>query len=192
MPLVQSALKLTQPHHLSSALSCWVCLGAGVFALSATFQASPHSPFLAGVDGPVFSQPPLGQSPHFLHTRVPAWSTSSHGDCLPDYSARPVPLSSQTHRSNGTERCSSCLRSHSVEGPSWSREPKASDCKGCIGGTGMLSPTKQRLAGAWARVVPEWGARPAVQKGAPLPTWGPNPPSPTWRLREPPLLFSHP
>lgn len=41
MPLVQSALKLTQSRHLSSALACWVCLGAGVFALSATFLPPP-------------------------------------------------------------------------------------------------------------------------------------------------------
>lgn len=43
-PLVQSARKPTGSHRLSSALSCWVCLGVGGFALSATSRASPwHS-----------------------------------------------------------------------------------------------------------------------------------------------------
>lgn len=124
MSLVQSALKLTQSHHLSSALSCWVCLGAGVFALSVTFQASPECLPQREFMGPPRSHSPSTPALHCQDIcRVlrpshegpistdPAWPMSSHREHLPNQSAKPVPSSSSTHQDNGEAQRGAALGS---------------------------------------------------------------------------------
>lgn len=132
MPLVQSALKLTQSHHLSSALSCWVCLELGVFALSATFQACPYSfpdRRLQGHHILTAPHPPGGESrlglPPAPHMRVPLARThlapSFHSRRLPvtqrNESHRPFQPPWQWRAQRGAALDSG---SHSKEGLSWS------------------------------------------------------------------------
>lgn len=95
--------------HLSSALSCWVCLGPGVFALSVPFQACcphHHAPFLVGTDGLPRSHSLLSPPPSTVIrgsetvTECPISVTQpSHvilGNCLPSHPAKLVPLPSST------------------------------------------------------------------------------------------------
>lgn len=119
MPLVQSALKLTQSHRLSSALSCWVCLGAGGICFICHFPSLPPLLPRRAFTGPPHSHSPppsprgeLSGAPPRPSHEGPV-STDPFGPIIPqqaspsDSTKRVPPSFSTTMAMASTERCCS-------------------------------------------------------------------------------------